>query len=202
MKEIILHVLDLAENSVCAGAKTIQIDISENLDKDILAASIEDDGRGMDQEMAQKVADPFYTSRTTRNVGLGIPLLKEAAEACDGGMRILSKPGTGTRVEVSFRHSHIDRMPLGDLPATFTELIIMHPEVHWVFRYLVRCAGEERAFDFDDKPVKKILEDIPLTHPDVLAYFGKMLEEGVDEAREILRPIFHEERQYAYCKIT
>ena len=87
MREIALHLLDLAENSVSAGAHAIEISVCEDLDADRLTARIEDDGRGMDEETVKKVTDPFYTSRTTRKVGLGIPLLKEAAEACNGGRR-------------------------------------------------------------------------------------------------------------------
>jgi len=110
MREIVLHLLDLAENSVTAGARAITISVCEDLVADRLTARIEDDGRGMDEETVRKVSDPFFTSRTTRKVGLGIPLLKEAAEACNGKMEIWSKPGAGTQIEASFQHSHIDRM--------------------------------------------------------------------------------------------
>lgn len=192
MKEIVLHLLDLAENSISAGAKTIQIAICEDLDQDLLTASIEDDGRGMDEETVRKITDPFYTSRTTRSVGLGIPLLKEAAEACKGGIKILSKPKSGTRVKVTFQHSHIDRMPLGNLPDTFIGLTVTHPEVHWIFRYTARKNGKEKRFKFDDEPVKKILVDLPLTHPDVLAYLGETLGKGLEKTRKILL-LKHEE---------
>jgi hypothetical protein len=192
MKEIVLHLLDLAENSISAGAKTIQIAICEDLDQDLLTASIEDDGRGMDEETVRKITDPFYTSRTTRSVGLGIPLLKEAAEACEGGIKILSKPKSGTRVEVTFQHSHIDRMPLGNLPDTFIGLTVTHPEVHWIFRYTARKNRKEEHFEFDDEPVKTILIDVPLTHPDVLAYLGETLGKGLEKARKILL-LKHEE---------
>ncbi|MRR32029.1 ATP-binding protein [bacterium] len=192
MREIVLHLLDLAENSVSAGAKAITIEVCEDLDRDLLTASIEDDGRGMDEETVKKITDPFYTSRTTRNVGLGIPLLKEAAEACEGGMSIRSKPGIGTRVEVMFRHSHIDRMPLGNLKGTFTGLTVTHPEVHWIFRYTARNNRKEGTFEFDDEPVKTILVDVPLTHPDVLTYLSETLGNGLDDTMKILSPNFEE----------
>lgn len=143
MKEIALHLLDLAENSVSAGAQTVKITICEDLNTDVLTASIEDDGRGMDAETVRKVTDPFYTSRTTRKVGLGIPLLKGAAEETNGGLKIASQPGVGTRVEVTFQHSHIDRMPLGNLPTTFLGLSVAHPDIHWIFNYTAR--SEERS---------------------------------------------------------
>ncbi len=194
MREITLHLLDLAENSVSAGARTVQIAVCEDLVADRLTASIEDDGRGMDAETVKKVTDPFYTSRTTRKVGLGIPLFKGAAEECNGGLTISSKLGEGTRVEVSFQHSHIDRMPLGNLSATFLGLLVGHPEIHWIFRYTVRSPraisgarnGTEEKFEFDDQPVKETLEGLPLTHPEVLSFVRGMIEEGIAETKRVL----------------
>jgi hypothetical protein len=181
MREIALHLLDLAENSVSANAKKIVITICEDYRADLLTASIEDNGKGMSPELVKKVTDPFVTSRTTRKVGLGIPLLKEAAEESNGRMVITSTLGAGTKVEVTFQHSHIDRMPLGDLPATFLSLVIAHPGVHWVFHYSVQPPGdaEKMDFEFDDQPIKDTLGDVPLTDPDVLAYVRGMLEEGI-----------------------
>lgn len=187
MREITLHLLDLAENSVSAGARTVQVAVCEDLQADRLTASLTDDGRGMDAETVQKVTDPFYTSRTTRKVGLGIPLLKGAAEECNGGLRIASKPGEGTRVEVFFQHSHIDRMPLGNLSATFLGLLVGHPDIHWVFRYTARKNdGVEETFEFDDQPIKETLEGLPLTHPEVLGFVRGMIDEGVAETQKIL----------------
>jgi hypothetical protein len=181
MREIALHLLDLAENSVSANAQKIIINICEDYRADLLTASIEDNGKGMSPELVKNVTDPFVTSRTTRKVGLGIPLLKEAAEACNGGMVITSALEAGTKVEVTFQHSHIDRMPLGDLPSTFLSLAIAHPDVHWIFRYSVQPpdSAELRNFEFDDQPIKDTLGDVPLTDPDVLAYVRGMLEEGI-----------------------
>lgn len=186
MKEIALHLLDLAENSVSAGAKTVQINVCEDQNADLLTASIEDDGRGMTPEMVKMVTDPFVTSRTTRKVGLGIPLFKGAAEDCGGSLQIFSTPGVGTRVEVSFQHSHIDRMPLGNLAATFLGLSVAHPEVHWVFRYTARANGAEETFEYDDQPIKETLDGLSITHPEVLAYLRGMLEEGIGAAKSIL----------------
>jgi anti-sigma regulatory factor (Ser/Thr protein kinase) len=189
MREIALHLLDLAENSVAAGARNVTLSVSEDLKTDVLKTVIEDDGRGMDAETVKRVTDPFYTSRTTRKVGLGIPLFKEAAELTGGGMEIRSQPGVGTCVEVSFRHGHIDRMPLGRLEDTFLTLLSMHDAVHWVFRYTVQPGqGEARSFEFDDAPVKETLgSEVPLTHPDVLAYLRETICEGMAEAREGLK---------------
>ncbi len=127
MRELALHLLDIAENSISAGAQNICIRVEEDLHNDRLRMSVEDDGRGMDAEMVARVVDPFVTSRTTRKVGLGIPLLKAAAEGCEGGLMIESQPGKGTLVSVDFQHSHIDRMPLGNLAGTLLTLEIGHP---------------------------------------------------------------------------
>lgn len=186
MREIALHLLDLAENSVSAGAHTIVISVCEDLRGDRLCASIQDDGRGMNAETVQRVTDPFYTSRTTRKVGLGIPLFKAAADECRGGLKISSTLGQGTLVEVEFQHSHIDRLPLGNLPATWLNLLVGHPETHWIFRYTARGQQTEDSFEFDDQPVKETLQDLPLTHPDVLGYLRESLEDGLRETRQAL----------------
>lgn len=187
MREIALHMLDLAENSVSAGAKTVTILVCEDLLADRLTVSIADDGRGMDAETVRRVVDPFYTTRTTRRVGLGIPLLKGAAEESGGKFEISSEPGRGTLVNVEFQHSHIDRMPLGNLPTTFLQLSLCHPETHWVFGYTARGPLGTDSFDFDDAPVKETLEGIPLTDPEVLSYLRENFDEGIRTAKQAFR---------------
>jgi hypothetical protein len=180
LRELALHLLDIAENSVSAQAQNITIEVFESLSKDRFIMSVIDDGRGMDAEMVAKIIDPFVTSRTTRKVGLGIPLLKAAAEACNGFLIIHSEPGKGTRVEVEFQNSHIDRMPLGDLASTMFSLVIGSPEVHWMLNY--KRDGKE--FLFDDGPIKQELGDIPLCEPSVLSFVREMLEEGISSVSE------------------
>lgn len=188
MRELALHILDIAENSVSAQAKNITIGVTEDLVKDRLVIFIQDDGKGMDAQTAATVIDPFVTSRTTRKVGLGIPLLKEAAEMCNGELQLETSPGVGTKITVEFQRNHIDRMPLGDLADTFVNLLIAHPEIHWHFVYQVLRTtlqpGAERGeqiFDFDDQPVKETLEDIPLCDPAVIAYLRELFEESIKE---------------------
>lgn len=179
MRELALHLLDIAENSIAAGAQNITIVVMEDTVNDRLRMSVEDDGRGMDAETIQKVLDPFYTTRTTRKVGLGIPLLKAAAEACNGFLEIHSTPGKGTLLEVEFQHSHIDRMPLGHLASTVLSLVIAAPEIHWRLEYIVN----QSSFVFDDAPIKAELVDVPLTEPDILVFLTEMLENGIAEIR-------------------
>lgn len=175
MRELALHLLDIAENSISAKASTIKIVVVEDTLHDRLIMSIQDNGVGMDEQAVAKVVDPFVTSRTTRKVGLGIPLLKAAAEACNGSLKITSVLGQGTLVAVDFQRSHIDRMPLGDLAGTILSLVVGTPQVHWVIVYQVD--GSE--FNFDDEPIKAALGDVSLTEPSVLAYLREMLYEGM-----------------------
>lgn len=177
MRELSLHLLDIAENSVAAGAQNILIAVEENTQADLMRLVVKDDGQGMNAETVKQVLDPFFTSRTTRKVGLGLPLLKEAAEACDGSLKLTSKPGEGTVVEVEFKRSHIDRMPLGDLGSTFLNLLIAYPHVHWQFLYQL----DNYRFVLDDEEIKRELEGISLTEPAILSYLRGYIETGLAE---------------------
>lgn len=180
MREIALHLMDIAENSVAANGRNIRMDVLEDLHADLLKVSVSDDGRGMDEETAKRVLDPFYTTRTTRKVGLGIPLLKLAAEQCEGGLSLETESGKGTRVEASFRHSHIDRMPLGDVGMTMLTLLVSYPHIHWTFSYQFKDKqGGLHEFVLDDEEIKSVLGDVSMTEPDVLRFLRGMIEEGI-----------------------
>ena len=175
MRELSLHLLDIAENGVSAGAQNITIRIVEDLRTDRLKLAVEDDGRGMDAAMVEQVTNPFITTRTTRKVGLGIPLLKLAAEMCAGSLTVESTPNVGTTVNVDFQRSHIDRMPLGDVVGTLLALLVGWPQVHWVLRYRV----DDEEFVFDDAPIKEELGDLPLSDPEVIGFLRGALREGI-----------------------
>lgn len=140
---------------------------------------VSDDGRGMSEEMVAKVIDPFVTSRTTRKVGLGIPLLKEAAEACDGSLIMKSELGKGTDLEVELKHSHIDRMPLGNIADTIINLVVANPEVNIMFKYKVN----NKEFFYDDQQVKQELEGIALSDPTILSFIRDYIETGVNNIK-------------------
>jgi anti-sigma regulatory factor (Ser/Thr protein kinase) len=180
MRELALHILDIAENSISAGATRVRITVEEDLKDDVLKIGIEDNGKGMDALTLARITDPFVTSRTTRKVGLGIPFFKAAAEACEGGLNIQSQQGQGTTVVVTFKHSHIDRMPLGDLAGTLQTLVIGTPEIHWIFEYRVN----EETFIFDDEPIKETLDGVPLSEPAVMKFIREMLRSGIEECRQ------------------
>ncbi|MDP2965915.1 MAG: ATP-binding protein [Pelolinea sp.] len=179
MKELSLHILDIAENSVNAGATKIGISVVENLNKDELIINIKDNGKGMDPEKLKNIADPFITSRTTRKIGLGIPFLKAVAEACEGGLEIASERGFGTELQVRFKHSHIDRMPLGDLKSTWLNLLIGYPKVHWVLVYTIN----DKTYTLDDQPIKEVLNGIPLSDPQVIRYLKDEIANGFESVK-------------------
>ena len=181
MKELSLHILDIAENSVRADARTITIDIEEDSQNNLLSIKIQDDGKGMDAEMVAQITDPFITSRTTRKVGLGIPFLKAAAEACNGHFTIQSIPGEGTGVETSFELDHIDRMPMGDIQSTFLSLLVGYPSVRWIFKYGI----DGQQFLMDSQPIHEILGNISFSDPIVLKYLKKEINDGIQKINNI-----------------
>jgi hypothetical protein len=185
LRELTLHLLDIAHNSVSAQARTITIGVIENTLADRLHLSVEDDGVGMDAETVQRVTDPFVTSRTTRNVGLGIPLLKAAAESCNGFLNITSRPGVGTRLDVEFQRSHIDRMPLGDIAETVLSLVVGCPDIHWRLIYQF----DDDTFEFDDADIKKELEGVSLSDPAVLGFLRGYLLQGIAEAQTTVQSL-------------
>ncbi len=177
MLELSLHMLDIVENALNAGADMVEIYLEKNEEQDKLKMGVSDNGSGMSPEDLAKVTDPFYTTRTTRRVGLGIPLLKQAAEQCDGAFRIDSTQGRGTRLEANFKLSHIDRAPLGDMLGTLMTLIVGRPDVDLIYRQRVG----HNDFIFDTREVKEVLEEISLSDPDVIAFLKSNISEGLAE---------------------
>lgn len=177
MTEISLNILDVAENSVKAGASLTEIAVTANVKANALTVTIRDNGCGMTPEQVNRVTDPFYTTRTTRKVGLGVPFFKEAAEQTGGSFCITSAPGVGTTVTAVFVLNSIDRMPLGDICATLHTLITMHPEQDFLFTYRVN----ENFFTLDTRQFKEILEGVALNTPEVSAYLRDYLRENTAE---------------------
>lgn len=178
MQELSLNILDIAENSVKAGASLITVAVCYRPAADRLTVTISDDGCGMDAETVRKVTDPFYTTRTTRRVGMGLPLWKMAAEMTGGAMTVESAPGVGTTVTAVFGLSHIDRLPLGDLPQTMATLIGGSPEKD--FRLEFEYDGVR--FAADTREYRAVLgEEISLAEPEVLAFITGQVAEGIAE---------------------
>ena len=178
MRELGLHILDIVENAIEAGAKDIRLDIVQDMDHNQLTITVQDDGRGMDQTTLKKVRDPFYTTRTTRHVGLGIPLFAAAAERCAGKLEIVSSPGQGTTIVATFEHDHIDRAPLGDMPSTLLGILMRGQAFDLYYRHTHIEHGQERSFVFDTNEIKQILDGVPLTYPDVREWLHAFLIQG------------------------
>lgn len=174
MTEISLNVLDVAENSTRAGAALVAITAAVDTASDLLTITIVDDGCGMTEEQAAHVTDPFFTTRKTRKVGLGIPFFKYAAESTGGSFTIDSTPGVGTTVTAVFGLSHIDRMPLGDMNGTIETLITCHPDTDFLYTYRYNDA----SFVLDTREFREILGDIPFDTPEVSAYIKEYLAEN------------------------
>ena len=136
MQDISLHILDIAENSIAAAASTIAIVITEDVKLDLLTVKITDNGRGMDEKTLQRALDPFYTSKPGKRVGLGIPLLAQAAREGGGSFDITSKPDGGTMLTATFMLSHPDRKPLGDVDGTVRMLQLTHPEIQLKYEFI------------------------------------------------------------------
>lgn len=179
MRELSLHVLDVMENAVEAGATRIEVRIDEDLGADRLTIEVADNGQGMSKETMNRVLDPFFTTRKTRHVGLGLPLFAAAARQCDGDLTLESEPGKGTRVKAAFRHSHIDRAPLGDMASALMAILLSGRPVD--VAYVHRVGGAEFAFDSAD--VRRELGDVPMTHPAVRQWLWQALREGEESLR-------------------
>lgn len=175
-----MNVLDVAQNSVAAGAKLVQIALEADEARGTLLLAVEDDGRGMTPDTAARALDPFYTTRTTRKVGLGLPFLKMAAEMTGGGLSITSQPGRGTRVCAQLGLYHIDRAPLGDMASTVAGLIQCSPDIDFV--YTVRTARGE--FCADTREMRAVLGGVPLSEPSVAQWIREFIEENTQPILE------------------
>ena len=173
MKNISEHIMDIAQNSIKAGAKNIRMEITDAGGE--LIFSIEDDGCGMDEETVKRVTDPFYTTRTTRKVGLGIPLLKQHAGQTGGEVTIVSEKGKGTVLKATFVTTNIDCPPLGDVNVTAALLITGNPGINIVFRYL----KDEDEFELSTKDVKEAMGEMDISLPKVTAFLKDMIKENL-----------------------
>lgn len=177
MKELSLHVYDLIENSVAANATLIELNIKDSIRDNIYSFSITDNGKGMSPEFLAKVTDPWTTTRTTRKVGIGLPLIKMNSEACGGGMEIESRIGEGTALRFWFQHDHIDRAPMGDIAGSIVLLCSQHEDIHFIYRH--KTDKDEFVFDTDE--VKEILEGTSMNDIRIIKFLKEMIQENLIE---------------------
>ena len=176
MEDLSLHILDIVENSVAAQADMIEIRVTEDKKNNLLSVEIIDNGIGMDKETKKKVLDPFYTSKTVRRFGLGLPLLSEAAKAANGQLSIESTKGEGTKVKADFQYTHIDRKPLGDMGQTIIILIIGNPETDFIYMH----KKNSDMYILDTRKIKAQLKEAPLNSPAGI----RMIKEDLKKMRK------------------
>jgi anti-sigma regulatory factor (Ser/Thr protein kinase) len=177
MEELALHILDLLENALEAGARYIQVTVNEDAESDEISIEVQDDGHGMGAEALQKALDPFYTTRTTRRVGLGLSLLQATAVQCGGNLAVESRPGQGTRVEATMKLSHPDLPPLGDMGATIAAALSREEPVELVYHH--RRGPKE--FHFSSAWLQLHLGEVPLNCGPVLDWVQRYINKGVAE---------------------
>lgn len=175
MKDLSLHLMDIAQNSIAAGANLINVSL---ICKDeVLIFKLSDNGKGMEEEMLNDVTDPFTTSRTTRKVGMGIPLLKQSAEMSGGMLKIQSIKGKGTTVQASFVVDNIDRIPIGSIDKTLSTLIMATPEID----YEVCFQSDKAIYEINTVDIKKYLSDVPINNVEVISWIAVNIREGIKE---------------------
>lgn len=177
MRELSLNILDIAQNSIAAGASLTRIVVEENTAEKTLLIGIYDNGKGMTEEQVRNVQDPFYTTRTTRKVGMGIPLFKMAAEQTGGSFSIESQKGVGTRVEARFKTDSIDFTPLGDMSSTITTIVCMNEDKDFIY---IRSIDDEK-FEFSSADIKTVLDGVSLSEPSVMSWVEGYITEHTEQ---------------------
>lgn len=176
MRELSLNILDVAQNSITAGASLITIEVNENTVDHTLLIGIYDNGKGMSEEQVRSVIDPFFTTRTTRKVGMGIPLFKMAAEQTGGKLEIKSELGVGTEVRAYFKTDSVDYTPLGDVASTVQMLITMNTDRDFLYKHSV----DGKEFVADTREIKGILGDVPLDTYEVSQWLIEFIKENTE----------------------
>ena len=175
MKDLAMHIMDILQNSTRAGATEITLDVIEDAHKDTLTLRFIDNGCGMDEETLSKVLNPFFTTRTTRKVGLGLSLLKQNAEQTGGFLDITSQKGVGTTVTAVFGLTNIDRPPMGDLAGGFVLTASAYPNIRFILNY----QRDDLNYKFDTQEVLEILDGISIQEPEVIQYLTEMIAENI-----------------------
>lgn len=171
MRELSLHILDIVENGITAGADCIHIDVIESISENNLTIKIKDNGRGIPAEKLDNLQDPFVTSRTTRKVGLGLSLLADAAERCEGKLEVQVGAAGGTEVTATFGYNHIDRAPVGDMASTMATLLMGNPQIDFVYTHIIN----NEDFILDTRELKKEMGADSLEDPMVIHQLGQSI---------------------------
>lgn len=182
MEELSQHILDICFNSLEAGAKKIDITVQEDIAENLLEFKVLDNGRGFAAQDMENLLDPFYTTKKDKPVGLGLPLLKEAVERCDGSLHIAPMPKGGTLISATFPYNHLDRAPLGDMAGTLMALMAGHSSLRLTYRH--RYANN--TFYFDTQEIREKLEAVSLQSPQVLVWLGQYITANIANLKEAI----------------
>lgn len=178
VEDLSLHILDIIENSIAAGATNIEVHIEERVVENLLIIKIKDNGKGMDKETLAKALDPFYTTKKTRSVGLGLSMLAQASQEANGSFDIKSKPGEGTDITAQFEYEHIDRKPLGNMAETITACLVSLGSQTDLRYYHCKDNNE---FLFDTKEIRKVLSGVAINNADIISFLRQHIEKGLNE---------------------
>ena len=176
MRDLSLHILDLIQNSIRAEASLVFLTVRLGEDG-VLSIIIEDNGTGMSEELLSRVTSPFATTRTTRKVGLGIPMMAENCRLAGGDLRIESELGKGTRLTATLDTQSIDCLPLGDLPGTITTLVTMNPDHP---EFCLHCSSPQGEMQFDTREIREALQGVSLREPEIAAWMLSSLREEIE----------------------
>jgi anti-sigma regulatory factor (Ser/Thr protein kinase) len=176
MKDLSMHIMDIFQNSISAHATEISLDITEDTHRNSLTIEFTDNGQGMTKEMAKQVTDPFFTTRTKRHVGLGLPLLKQNAERTGGFLHLQSDVGMGTRVTAQFVLDHIDRPVLGDIPGAIVLTTTANPGISFIYNH----TRDGNNYCFSTIEVQEALGEIPISDPFVYNYLKELITENLN----------------------
>lgn len=176
MNNLSMHILDIVQNSISGGASFIEVKVCVQTGKNIFEILIADNGSGMDEELLNHVTDPYITTRTTRKVGLGLPLLKHSAEQANGFIKVYSEKNCGTKVYAMFQDDHIDRPDLGDIAGTIVLIVAANPEIDLKYIHQVN----DYQYIFDTKEIKEALDGMPINNPKIRKYLKEMINENIN----------------------
>ncbi len=174
MRDMAMHIMDIAQNSIYANATAITIEVIENKDDDSYVVIVDDNGGGMSREMVSKVTDPYVTTRTTRKTGLGIPLLKLNAERTGGNFHIHSEEGKGTNVKAEFVFTHPDRLPAGDIAGIIVLLIAANPGIEFKYQHVTN----KGKYALCTAEINETLEGVSISEPSVVRFLKEMIKEN------------------------
>jgi hypothetical protein len=175
VEDLCFHLLDLVQNSAAAGALNIGLNVTESAQGDRLTLEVADDGRGMDRQTREKVQDPFFTSKSFKKVGLGIPLLKATAQLCGGDFRITSRVGRGTKVRARLQKNHLDCPPLGNLEETLISMLVSLDPINMRFTY----RSEKGKFAVASVDIRRQVGDLHFSHPEIYKFLKDYIHEGL-----------------------